>query len=117
MLPQVILLSVYLITVQFFLPDFFSNNYTYKKNAEVYAWSRFNKNSFLDHFNITNWNSVIEIEKNDVNISFKNCLSKLNSLVISHVPMKKLNKQQKNFPRNPGLLQLTKLHLGKEQTF
>ena len=26
----------------FFLPDFFSNNYTYKKNAEVYDWSRFN---------------------------------------------------------------------------
>ena len=62
------------LTQFFFLPDFFSNNYTYKKNAEVYDWSRFNKNSFLDDFNITNWNSVMEIEKNDVNMSFKNYL-------------------------------------------
>ena len=27
----------------FFLPNFFSNNYNYKRNAEVYDWSRFNK--------------------------------------------------------------------------
>ena len=30
--------------------------------------SRFNKNSFLDEFNITNWNSVMEIEKTVKNI-------------------------------------------------
>ena len=65
----------------FFLLDCFSNDYTYKKNAEVYDWSRNNKNSFLDDFNLTNWNSVMEIEKNDVNISFNNYLSKVNSLI------------------------------------
>ena len=92
----------------FFLPDFFSNNYTYKKNAEVYDWSKFNRNSFLDDFNITNCNSVMAIEKNDVNISFNNYLSKINFLIMSHVPMKKLNKQ-KHFSRSPGLLQLCKI--------
>ena len=30
----------------------------------------------------------MEIEKNDVNISFNNCLSKLNSVIMSHVPIK-----------------------------
>ena len=34
----------------FFFPEFFLNNYTYKKNAEVYDWSRFNKNLFLNIF-------------------------------------------------------------------
>ena len=34
----------------------------------------------------------MKIEKNDVNISFNNYLSKVNSLVMSHVSMKKLNK-------------------------
>ena len=92
----------------FFLPDFFSNNYTYKKNAEVYDWSKFNRNSFLDDFNITNCNSVMAIEKNDVNISFNNYLSKINFLIMLHVPMKKLNKQ-KHFSRSPGLLQLCKI--------
>ena len=54
----------------FFLLDFFSNNFSYKRNAEVYDWSRFNKNSFLDDFNRTYWNSVMEIDKKDVSISF-----------------------------------------------
>ena len=81
----------------FFLPDVFSNNYMYKRNAEVYDWSRFNENSFLDDFNITNGNSVMEIKKNDVNVSFNSSLSKVNSLIMSHVPMKKLNEQQQKF--------------------
>ena len=59
-----------------------------------YDWSRFNENLFLDDFNLTNWNSVTEVEKNNVNISFNNYLPRVNSLVMSHVPMKKLNKQQ-----------------------
>ena len=52
-------------------------------------------NSFFDDFNLTNWNSVMGIGKNDVNISFNKYLSKVNFLIMSHVPMKKLNKQYK----------------------
>ena len=59
-----------------------------------YDWSRFNKNLFLDDFNLTNWNYVMEVEKNNVNISFNSYLPRVNYLVMSHVPMKKLNKQQ-----------------------
>ena len=43
----------------------------------------------------------MEIEKNDVNISLNNYLSKVNSLIVSHVPMKKLNKQQQKFLQKP----------------
>ena len=35
----------------------------------------------------------MEIEKNHINISFDNYLSKVNYLIISHVRVKKLNKQ------------------------
>ena len=35
------------------------------------------------------------IGKNGVNISFNKYLSKVNFLIMSHVPMKKLNKQYK----------------------
>ena len=83
----------------FFLPGFFSNNYTYRRNDEAYDWSRFNENSFSEDFNFKDWNSVMEIEKNDVNIYLNNYLSKVKSLIMSYVPMKKLNKQQKkNYP-------------------
>ena len=43
----------------------------------------------------------MEIEKNDVNISFNNSLSKVNSLIKSRVPTKKLNKQQQKFLQKP----------------
>ena len=43
----------------------------------------------------------MEIEKNDVNVSFNSYLSKVNSLIMSHVPMKKLNKQQQKFIQKP----------------
>ena len=71
------------------ISEFSPNNYTYKKNAEVYDWSRFNKNLFLNDFYVANWNSVMEIEKNDVKTSLNNSLSKVNSLIMSHVLMKK----------------------------
>ena len=43
----------------------------------------------------------MEIEKNDANISFNNYLSKVNSLIMSHVPIKQLNKQQQKFLQKP----------------
>ena len=43
----------------------------------------------------------METEINDVNISFNNYLSKVNSVIMSHVPMKKLNKQQQKFLQKP----------------
>ena len=43
----------------------------------------------------------MEIDEIDVNISFNNYLSKVNSLIISHVPKKKLNKQQEKFIQKP----------------
>ena len=118
MLPHVILLLVYPIYLpQFlFLPDLFCNNYTYKKNAEVYDWSRFNRNSFLDDFNITNGNFVTEIEKNDVNISFNNYLSKVDSLIISHVSMKKLS-NSKNFSKSPWFTTAMQNSIQKKNKF
>ena len=43
----------------------------------------------------------MEIEKKDVNISFNNYLNKVNSLIMSYAPMKKLNKQQQKFLQKP----------------
>ena len=43
----------------------------------------------------------MEIKKNDFNISFNKYLSTINSLIMSHVPMEKLNKQQQKFIQNP----------------
>ena len=63
-----------------------------QKNAEAYDWSRFNNNSFFNDFFLTNWNSVMDIEKNEVKRSFNKSVSKVNSLIMLYVPMEKLNK-------------------------
>ena len=96
------LIQVYLITFQSFSFCLISFLIVISTNAALYDWNRINKNSFLDDFNIANWNSVMEIKKNDVNISFNNYLSKLNYLIMSHVPIIKLNKQQQKFLQKPG---------------
>lgn len=43
----------------------------------------------------------MEIEKNDVKISFNKSVSKVNSLIMLYVPMEKLNKQQPKFLQKP----------------
>ena len=103
MLLQVILLLVHLITFHSFSFSliFFLIIIPSREILKYNDWSRFKKNSILDDFNITNWTSIMEIERNDVNISFSNYLSKANSLIMSHVPMKKLKKQQKKFLQKP----------------
>ena len=59
----------------------------------------------------------MEIEKNGINISFNNYLSKVNSLIMSYVPIKELNKQQQKFLQKPGLLQLYKTPSIKRKNF
>ena len=83
MLPQVQLLIIYLIIIHsFLLPEFFFNDSSYKKQTSY----KFNENSFLYDFSNTNWNFVMEIDKNDCYyISFSNYLYKVNSIVMSHV--------------------------------
>ena len=112
MLPQVILLLVYLITFHSFPFSliFFLIIIPSREILKYNDWSRFNKNSFLDDFNITNWNSIMEIEKNDVNISFSNYLSKVNSLIMSHVLMKKTKEATKFSPETLFYYSYTKLH-------
>ena len=46
----------------------------------------------------------METEKNDVNTPFNNYLPKVNSLIMSHVPMEKLNKHQEKFIQKPWFI-------------
>ena len=67
--------------------------------------------------NETNWNFAIEIDKNDVNnVSFNNYLNKVNSLIMSYVPIKKLYMQQQKYFALVNC-SYTKLHLVEEQAF
>ena len=54
--------------------------------------------------NKTNWNFATKIDKNDVNnVSFNNYVNKVNSLIMSYVPIKKLYMQQQKYFERPWL--------------
>ena len=44
-----------------------------------------------------NLNQVLQLNQNNVNITFENYLNTVNTLINSHAPLKKLNKKQRKF--------------------
>ena len=77
----------------FILPEIFSKSPPTEYNIS-YDWENFNK-SFLQDFEKINWNQVLQLNQNNVNITFENYLNTVNTLINSHAPLKKLNKKTK----------------------
>ena len=53
--------------------------------------------SFLQNFEKINWNQFLQLNQNNVNITFENYVNTVNILINSHAPLKKLNKKQRKF--------------------
>ena len=66
-------------------------------------WEKFNNQSCLEDFEKINWNHVLQLNKNNVKITFKNYLNTVNTLINSHAPLKKLNKKQRKFQQKPWI--------------
>ena len=50
--------------------------------------------NFLHDFDNTNWDQTIELEKNDVNYSMEEFLSKFNGILDKHMPLQKITQKQ-----------------------
>ena len=81
----------------FILPDIFSNSPPAKYNIMFHDWENFNNQSFREDFEKINWNQVLQLNQDNVNITFENYLNTVNTLNNSHAPLKKLNKKQRKF--------------------
>ena len=66
-------------------------------------WEMFNNQSCLQDFEKINWNHVLQLNKSNVKITFKNYLNTVNTLINSHAPLKKLNKEQRKFQPKPWI--------------
>ena len=77
------------------LPEFFSKSPPTKYNIISHDWEKFDNQSFLQDFEKINWNQVLQLNQNNVNIAFENYLNTVNTLINSHTPLKKLNKKQR----------------------
>ena len=75
----------------FILIEFFSKSPLTKYNIISHDWEKFGNQSFLQDFEKINWNQVLQLNQNNVNITFENYP---NTLITSHTSLKKLNKKQ-----------------------
>ena len=88
---------------QFFtIPDFFSNSPPTKYNM-FYDWENFNDQSFLEDFEKINWDQKLQLNQDNVNITFENYLNTANTLINFHTPFKNSTKNNDSFRKNHGV--------------
>ena len=61
----------------------------YKRDTKNFDQAEF----ILDYFDV-NWDEVLQLNKNDVNLSLSSLLGKLNEILDKHMPLKKVNKSE-----------------------
>ena len=54
----------------------------------------FDKKIFSQDIKNVNWENILEIEKRDPNLSLEKLLTKMNTILDKHLPLKKLSKQE-----------------------
>ena len=82
---------------------FFSKIPAVKSNILKHDWRKFQCNKFISDFNQTDWEQILCTEKSDVNFSMNQYLSKIDSLLEIHAPLKKLNKKELKFLTKPWI--------------
>ena len=88
-----------------FLKDFFSKIPATKSNILRHDWRKFESNKFISDFDQTDREQILCSEKSDVNLSMNQYLSKIDSLLETHAPLKKLNKKELKFLTKPWITQ------------
>ena len=86
----------------FILPEFFSNSHPRTKcNIISHDQEKSNSQSFLEDLEKINWNQVLQLNQDNVNITFKFYLNTVNTLINSHARLKKLKKKKRKFQQKP----------------
>ena len=62
---------------------------------------KFESSKFISDLNQINWGQILYNEENDINFSMNKYLSKLDSLLDTHAPIKKINKKELKFLTRP----------------
>ena len=88
-----------------FYQMFFSKVPVAKSNIQRPDWKKFESSKCISDFNQINWEQILCNENNDVNFSMNEYLSKIDSLLDTHVPIKKLSQKELKFPTKPWITQ------------
>ena len=91
----------------FILLDLFSNSPPTKYNI-FHDWENFNNSQFLK----INWSQVLQLNQDNVNITFENYLNTMNTLT-TMLHLKNSTKNKEKFNKNHGLQKESKMQLKK----
>ena len=75
-----------------FVPSIFSDPPSSKSNMYERNWSKFNKEDFMLNYFEKDLEGMLNLSRNDIDLSFNNFLMNMNELLNMHVPYRKLNK-------------------------
>ena len=76
-----------------FLKDFFSKIPAAKSHILKYDWRKFESNKFIPDFDQIGCEQILCSKKSDANFSMNHHLSKIDSLLETHAPLKSLTKK------------------------
>ena len=79
------------------IEGFFANSPKSESNIFIRNWRNFDQNLFISDSENVSWGELIDVNKENVNVSFNNYLYNIDSLLKKHTPLKRLNKQELKF--------------------
>ena len=75
------------------LEGFFKELVVRKINLKERYFKHFNEREFVETINTTNWENILQLERNDPNIAIENLHFHVNSLLDEFAPYKKISKK------------------------
>ena len=97
--------------------DFFANSPKFKSNIFKRNWKHFDQNLFISDFENANWDEIIDVNKENVNLSLSNYLYNIDVLLEKHAPLKRLNKQDIEFQQKSWITQDLPISIKKRTLF
>ena len=76
------------------MPKNNQNHQPKKHNIYTRCSKNFDSSAFLDDYHKKNWDFVIDTDKNDVNFSLNQFFSNMNTLLDTHLPLRKVSKKE-----------------------
>ena len=92
----------------------FANSPKSKLNIVKRNWKSFNQNLFISDFENIKWDEIIDVNKENVNLSLNNYLYNNDLLLEKHAPLKRLNKRELKFQQKPCITEGLQIYIKKK---
>ena len=83
------------------IPNMFGNISGNKSNTYERDWSKFDRENFILHYFSVDWKDSLKIDELNVDNSTKIYLDKINMLLDTYSPLKRINKYKLRFKSKP----------------